>query len=295
MSQKTRGMLFASLSALFFGWSGVITKIIAIGGVGIPSILLFRGIMGACLLFPLLRRTEQPLYIPFWLLKRILFLSVLGTTLTLLLLNMAYTYIPVGSATTIHYLYPVAVTMAESFISRQKPDKLTCIVLLICTLSLVPLFEGFPPGSQAGLLFAGLSVFSWSFQLIYLDRSCLKQVPNFTLAFYQSCTTALVGLLAGVFVPHTWDAALTQMPLFLLVGLMNSVLATVLLRASIQRVGAGIAAVLSVFEPVSAILFGVLLGEAPSLPQLFASALVLSSITVMIWISARKGKGSIAA
>ena len=133
------------------------------------------------------------------------------------------------------------------------------------------------------------------FQHIYLDRSCLKQVPNFTLAFYQSCTTALVGLLAGAFVPHTWDAALTQMPLFLLVGLMNSVLATVLLRASIQRVGAGIAAVLSVFEPVSAILFGVLLVEAPSLPQLFASALVLSSITVMIWISARKGKGSIAA
>lgn len=291
MPQKIKGMLLAALSALFFGWAGVLTKLVTLGGVSIPSILFFRGLLGACLLFLLARGAGQGLRVSFYHLKRISLLALLGTALTLLLLNLSYTYMPVGSATTVHFLYPAAVIVAESFISRQKPAKLTIIILLISTVSIAILFEGFPPGAALGLLFAGLSVFSWSFQLLYLDRSCLRQIPNFTLAFYQSCILMLVGLLAGVFSPHTWAFAIKELPQLAAISLINSVLATVLLRLGIERVGAGITAVLSVFEPVSALLFGMLLlREHLSVLQLAASGVILASITIMIWINARNEK-----
>lgn len=291
MSQKMKGMLYAALSAFFFGWSSVLTKMITVGNVSIPSILLFRGVVGACLLLPLARHGKQSLRLPFFYYPRILYLSAFGTALTLLMLNLSYIYMPVGSATTIHYLYPAVVILLDSFISRQKPDKLTVTVLILCTASIALLFEGFAPGAYVGLLFAGISVFTWSFQLIYLDRSCLRQVPIYALAFYQSCMVALIGLATGIAVPHTWGAALVNMPLILLIGLLNNVLATLFLRAGIERIGAGMAAVLSVFEPISAILFGALmLREKLSFIQLLVSAIVLISITLLVWLNARREK-----
>lgn len=288
MSKRNLGLIYTGLSAIMYGFSAVITKIITIRGVSISTTLFLRGLLGACILFIILKLQHQSLKLSSKCLYKILLLCLLGSTATMLFLNIAYLYLPVGSATTIHYIYPIVITVIDCILKRKRPNKIAVIVLIVCTAGVSLLFESITSHQYIGIVFAACSIFTWSFQMIYLERSNLTKLPPQLLAFYQNLILAVVGLFCGLFTHHTFSTALTALPYIFLASIFNNVLANMLIQRGIARVGASTAAILSVFEPISSILFGVmLLQETLSEKQIAACVLILSVITVMIWYNVK--------
>ena len=67
---------------------------------------------------------------------------------------------------------------------RQKLPGTTIITLAVLTISMGLLLENVTAGAERGLLFAVLSVLTWTFQLLYMERSgILEEEDRQTLTF----------------------------------------------------------------------------------------------------------------
>lgn len=291
MAQRSAGMFFACLSAVLYGVSAVITKQVTLAGCSVPTLLFVRGGLGALVLLATLLVTRRPLKLPWPEAGQVVLLALLGSTATLFFLNQAYRYLSVGSVTTLHYLYPAAVNLAVCLRTRTRPRPSTAAALALCTGGVALLFDACGPEQLPGVLFAALSVASWSFQMLFLAYSGLGRRDPLTLAFWQCCVLCLAGLLGGAAAgSHTFSIVWPEAGRFLLLALFNNVLASVFLQLGIARIGAGLAAILSVFEPLSSLLFGAwLLHEAMGARQWLACGLILAAITGLLLANAGRG------
>lgn len=290
MLNMVAGFMMAVLSAVLFGAAAVVTKMISNQGVAVSSILLFRGLIGGGLLVGVSRlRGNDIRGMEKQMRKKALILSVFGSGATLLMLNKAYLYLPVGSVTTIHYLFPAIVNIIGARMSKKRLSFGTKAVLFICLAGTVLLFDSLTRSQFPGVVYAVLSIATWSFQLLYLEHSGLTACPASAVAVWQCMTVAAMGLICGTVEGHTFAKAVNALPLLFLAALMNNVLANILLQAGVKRIGGGLAAILCIFEPVSSIIFGcLLLGENMTGRQILAVTVILAAIGILIIINGRK-------
>lgn len=278
------GFTLAVLSAVCYGASAVLTKMVSDQGVAVPTILLFRGVIGGMMLAGLCKingrggmRLEKGMG------RKAVVLSVLGSGATLLLLNQAYLYLPVGSVTTIHYLFPAVVNLIGAYLSKKRLKTATKLVLLICMGGTLLLFDSLTRSQLPGIIYAAVSILTWSFQILYLEYSGLVTCPAPAVAARQCAVVAAMGIIYGMIKGHTFEVAVHALPLLLLTTLFNNVLANILFQEGIKRIGGSLSAILCIFEPVSSILLGyILLGEVLSRRQMIAILLILTAIGILI-------------
>lgn len=289
MKNRIIGITCVIASATLYGLCAVLTKNVS-RNVTVAMMSVGRGAMGALLLFLLSILRGKPIHIYGKNLGKVALTGTVGNAATLVLLNLAYGYLPVGTATTIHFMYPAAVCLIGAFFFREKLHISTWITLGICLLSMTLFMDQFQQKQYPGVVFALLSVATWTFQMVYLERSGILKEDKISVGFIFCCVICLSGLLYGGYTDTlAVGPALKALPGITLIALLNNVLAMLLLQLGIQLVGAGITAVLSVFEPVSSILFGwILLDEALSAKQALASVLIIVSMMVMILFSGRQ-------
>ena len=188
-------------------------------------------------------------------------------------------------------MYPALVAVMEAVLFRQKLPGTTIITLAVLTISMGLLFENVTAGAERGLLFAVLSVLTWTFQLLYMERSgILEEEDRQTLTFYICLLMAVVGLIYGALTATLQlRSILTNFGIIALIAFLNNVCATVFL----QYAGAGLCAILSVFEPLGSIVIGaILLHEQLTLRQMLSCVLILGSICFLIVSSARREKAA---
>ena len=178
---------------------------------------------------------------------------------------------------------------------RQKLPGTTIITLAVLTISMGLLLENVTAGAERGLLFAVLSVLTWTFQLLYMERSgILEEEDRQTLTFYICLLMAVVGLIYGALTATLQlRSILTNFGIIALIAFLNNVCATVFLQYGVQYAGAGLCAILSVFEPLGSIVIGaILLHEQLTLRQMLSCVLILGSICFLIVSSARREKAA---
>lgn len=169
------------------------------------------------------------------------------------------------------------------------------ITLAVLTISMGLLLENVTAGAERGLLFAVLSVLTWTFQLLYMERSgILEEEDRQTLTFYICLLMAVVGLIYGALTATLQlRSILTNFGIIALIAFLNNVCATVFLQYGVQYAGAGLCAILSVFEPLGSIVIGaILLHEQLTLRQMLSCVLILGSICFLIVSSARREKAA---
>lgn len=158
------------------------------------------------------------------------------------------------------------------------------------------LLENVTAGAERGLLFAVLSVLTWTFQLLYMERSgILEEEDRQTLTFYICLLMAVVGLIYGALTATLQlRSILTNFGIIALIAFLNNVCATVFLQYGVQYAGAGLCAILSVFEPLGSIVIGAILlhGAADAPPDAFPVVLILGSILLPDVSSARREKAA---
>lgn len=288
------------LSAVVFGFAFTLGPMTYGEGGSNPTTLTFlRNILSLPALFLILRQLKISLHVTRNELISLIILGGIGNALTTLLLFISFSLIDVGIATTIHFIYPVFVTLGCVIFFKEKLGLKKVLSLFIATCGIACFFfgvdtsQGINGGMFFGLVLAVVSGITYAFYIIYLDKSGLKNQPVFKISFYvaliSSITMGIYGTLVGeltltTLTPKAWGISTAF-------SLLCTVVALSLLQIGIKHVGASTAAILTTFEPITSIVCGViLLGESVTTIKIVACTLIMVGV-VMLSLSKEKKNG----
>lgn len=265
------GIVAGIASGAAYGLNPVFAKPLIAKGVCVPDMLLVRYVLAAVIVSAIafLRNPSgrNPMHIK---LKQLPMLILLGTLFALssITLFAAYLSIPSGVAATIVYLYPVFTAIILLFFGTIPSWKtVAAIAAAFVGVALLCL-----PGSSGeirpvGVVLSVGSALAYALYLILIGKS--KSVADLgvqTISIYALIVGALLFLaLSLANGGNTLRYCTTAVDWFNLAGLaiFPTAIAMVGLSVATRRIGATQAALLGVFEPVTSILFGVLLFHEP--------------------------------
>jgi drug/metabolite transporter (DMT)-like permease len=163
-----KGTLFCIIAAVGFGILPTIQNELILHGIPRVSCILYSN---ACMLaggLEICRQKGLRAALPAGEALRLGVIGLMGMGLTPLLLTGAFAYIPVGTATVIHFLYPTVVTVGSAvlFRNRMGPAALAAIALSIAGMACISLPGGAGGGSGTGYLLALASSFTYAFYIM---------------------------------------------------------------------------------------------------------------------------------
>jgi drug/metabolite transporter (DMT)-like permease len=274
------------VSAVAYGVSPILIRMTYDGGATGVSVAFLR-----ILAIPVLLVIARLNHIPLSLTRREAYEVVMscgvGFGITTLLLFGSYAYIPVGMATTLHFIYPIMVSVACVVFFRDKLSLPMVFALVMCTAGVL-LFMGDMAGvSVTGVVMALISGLTYAFFLVYVDKTEIKNMNHFKFSFWLS---VMLTLFFGVYGLLTGTLALDLTPGAWALCTVNSILCAVVavtaLQIGIQLAGATTASILSTLEPITSFALGVLLlGEGFSAVKIIG---VVCVVIAVITVSAKK-------
>lgn len=207
----------------------------------------------------------------------------IGATGTALFLYSSYSYIPVGMATTLHFVYPALITLGLGIFFHQRFTKRNFAALGLTLLGVV--FMGASvelTANLTGMLLALISGVFWAFYIVYMDKSGLNEIPTTVVTFYSSLANIpVLGLFCAVTGALKLYTTAWAWGVIVLVAFLHRILSYALFQIGMRRISAFEAGILSTVEPASALVFGVLiLHEALHPMQLLGLVCIAASIIV---------------
>lgn len=305
--REIKGIVFVIISAVIFGCMPLAAKAIYEEGCSPVSLVVYRYSMALPVLLALALREGLSALPEKKKLKMAdagramrlnpmqigqFFILSLGYCATPLLLFSSYSYISSGSATTIHFSYPVFVILASVLLFKEKATAMKKAAVAFCVLGLVCFYEPGQEGGLEGILLALISGMTYSFYMIFFDRSILKFIRPFKTNFYLSLISAvfafLFALAAGSFVLLSSAEGWLMAVLF---SFMITVVASVLFQIGIASVGAQKSAVLSTFEPITSVILGaVLFHEQVGVKTALGVVFILASVLSITCLDKKEGQ-----
>ncbi|MBI9095407.1 MAG: DMT family transporter [Sphaerochaeta sp.] len=275
------GVALTLLSSSFFGLMGLFNKLAREGGLGLYERITLRFLVAALVLFLVLKVQGKSTALPRHLRLRLCISSSLFFGGTSYLLFLSYTFIPTSLTTTLHFIYPLLVLIIAMALDGYRPSAMqkwgTFLSLAGLYLAVRP--SGGSSADQAlGIALALASALTFCLYVRFLSQKEIRSVDNTLLMLHVLTSAAIVwavptiiALLSSTHSPIVWTKAVGGIAGL---ALLSTVLGCSFFSLGIRAIGSEKASVLSVFEPVTAILAGVIiLGE--SLPQTFTVGAVL--------------------
>ena len=215
--------------------------------------------------------------------KDILIISIFGVALTTVLLYSSYSYIGVGVATTLHFTFPIFVALACRFIFKEKLCKNKIIALITSFIGILFFMEKGSNSNVLGILMALISGVTYAFYIVYLEKKKLININSYKLLFYIALFVSIVMFLGNLFYPYiVIKLSFKAYLLMFIVSILASVFGVLLLKIGISIIGSTSAAIFSLFEPITSLIFGVLLlNENLNLMKIIGSLIIFVSITYL--------------
>ena len=284
------GIFYVFLSAVVFGFTPILANLSYAGGNNGLNMAFLRAVLPLPLLLGLQRVTApgHRATARQWRTGALLGCLQFGCTI---MLYSAYSYIPVGIATTLHFLYPLFVMLYHMIRFREKPGKWKLAGLLLGMAGAVLLVELGEGGlSPFGMALALLSGVVFAAYIIVLQKEADQPLPLYKLMTATSLSGALLCLALGLgmgkltlaLTPQAWIYAIAT-------ALLVSIGGSAVFQAGVRIVGDTDAAVYSLFEPLTSLLFGLLLlGETFTVRKAVSCALILLGLFLTAMADRRK-------
>lgn len=281
---RAKGAMFTVLSAILSGVTPVFAKLIYAEGVNTVTLVFFRNLFAIVPLLLICLWQRCSFRMNGRQAVQLLLSGVFGQTLTLLMLYASYQYIPIATATTLHFMYPIFITLICALVFRERMTWFRLAALGAATLG-VGCFVDIDGGSDmGGMSLALLSALTFAYYMVSVEKSGLNRLHPFVITFYFAIVISVAIFLYGTargelqlsFAPQIYGK-------MLLFSLFTSVAALGLLQLGIRLLGAADAAILCMFEPLTSFIAGVLLlNEELSLLKAAGSVLILGAVLFMI-------------
>ena len=286
LTNKALGLINGIISGISFGLIPLFSIPVIAAGMGNVSILVYRFLFGsmAMLVMLLLRKTDLRIsFSEFW---RIAILSAfyIGTALATL---ECYHYLSSGIATALVYTDPIwCAIIGLMFLGDRFSVKLTssCLLATLGVMMMTGVFTEDGTFSAQGLIWGLASGLSYALYLIFVPRLNLKRIPSLKLTFYVFFVGMLIlatyatlkeGMIETVPDARCWTN-------IILLGVIPTALSNICVTMSLRLIDSTIVAILGAFEPLTAVLVGILiLGDKWSVMSIIGTLLILLAVAML--------------
>lgn len=255
-----KGFSYAALSSSTFGLAPFFTLSLLIAGFSSFEVLAYRwGIASLALaLFGIMLGETFRISRKDWGTVFILSLFRAATSFSLVI---AYQHIASGVASTIHFMYPlaVAVVMMCFFGEKKSFSILFAVVVSLIGAGLLSTgkidFEG--GDTTTGMIAATLSVFFYGGYIVGVRKSRAVQIPSMALTCYVMGLGALFFILGALLTGgirlategHTWLNILG-------LALPATAISNITLVKAIKHIGPTLTSIFGALEPLTAVAIG---------------------------------------
>ena len=146
---RAKGAMFTVLSAILSGVTPAFAKLIYAEGVNTVTLVFFRNLFAIVPLLLICLWQRCSFRMNGRQAVQLLLSGVFGQTLTLLMLYASYQYIPIATATTLHFMYPIFITLICALVFRERMTWFRLAALGAATLG-VGCFVDIDGGSDMG-------------------------------------------------------------------------------------------------------------------------------------------------
>ena len=280
---KNKGYFLTALSGILFGFTPILFSFAIRFGTNTYTNTWFRGIIVLTVSLILSRFRKTTVQFKGSDLS-LLFLSGFCCLFKILLLGSNYSHIGVGMATSLHFLYPVFISILLAIFWKNRMSLQQIIALVLSVIGMAFLAGTGGTGSLAGILLALGSGLTHAIYMILLDRTVLKELPAETVLLYTGIVIS-VSLFAGSFLfPDTLNLNLPLPAYLFMIGYgLCAYAGHAILKKGIAIIGSQPAGLLSLLEPVSSIFFGILfLNETLTVSKSIGIVILLVSILLVL-------------
>ena len=219
-------------------------------------------------------------------------LSILYASTAILLIE-SYDYIPSGIATTIHFLYPLAVTLTMSWLFGEKTTATTYIAVVVSLVGVGLLAWGNHTEGDfhKGVTLSLLTVISYAAYIIGIMRSRASTIDSLVLTFYVLVIGAALFFIyalstTGIEAIHHWS----DWRDLVMLALICTVLSDYTLILAIKRIGSTLTSILGSMEPLTAVIVGVVyFGEHFDSSSVAGLILIIVAVVLVIARADRSG------
>ena len=286
---KITGVTYAVVSSTTFGLIPLFTISLMVVGVSSPTILCYRFLIAAVAMAAIMFFTRRSFRLAADEVAVVALLAVLYASTAILLLE-SYKCIPSGIATTIHFLYPLVVTLTMSWVFKEHISSTIYIAVLLSLVGVALLAWGSHTEGdfRRGVSFALLTVVTYAAYIVGVMRSRASRVDSIVLTFYVLAFGALLFFLyamatSGIEAVHS-GASWRDL---IMLALVCTVLSDYTLILAIKRIGSTRTSILGSMEPLTAVIVGVVyFGERIDTTSVIGLLLVICAVVVVIVQSA---------
>ena len=286
MDKQTLGLINGIISGISFGLIPLFSIPVIAAGMGNVSILVYRFLFGSLAMLGMLLLKKTDLRVSLSELCRIAILSLfyIGTALATL---ECYHYLSSGIATALVYTDPIwCAIIGLIFLGDRFSLKLTssCLFATLGVMMMTGVFTEDGTFSALGLFWGLLSGLSYPLSLIFVPRLRLKRIPSLKLTFYVFFIGMLI--LAAYAILKEGNIEIVTNPTcwtnLILLGLIPTALSNICVTMSLRLVDSTIVAILGAFEPLTAMVIGILiLGDSWSIMSLGGTFLILLAVAML--------------
>lgn len=284
---RVKGILYAALSSSTFGLVPFFTIMLLIVGFSTFELLAYRCGVAAIVMLLVGWLSGNS----FRLTKKefgVVFLLSLFCAITAFSLVIAYQNIASGVASTIHFMYPLAVALAMMFFFKEKKSIWVIVAVMMSLLGAFFLSSGDLSSKNGntflGIMAACVSVFSYAAYIIGVRKTRAVQIHSTVLTCYVMgigtvfyiigalCTSGLHLVTDG----YTWLMILG-------LALPATAISNIALVLAIKHVGPTLTAIFGALEPLTAVIIGVwIFKEAFTEKSVIGIMLIVIAVCIVV-------------
>ena len=285
--ERAKGILYAALSSSTFGLAPLFTLLLLGLGYSSFEVLSYRWGVASLFLGALALLAGRSFRLSWPELRTVFFLSLFRAA-TSLSLVIAYQHIASGVASTIHFMYPLAVALAMMCFFREKGSVWVFAAIGMSIVGAVLLSLGnvdFTRGNTTlGMVSAAVSVVSYGGYIVGVRKSRAVGIDSTVLTCYVMGLGALYfiagGLVTGGIRIETDGTAWLCI---LGVALPATAVSNMTLVQAIKRIGPTLTSVFGALEPLTAVVIGVaVFGEPFTVQGAAGILLIVAAVTIVI-------------
>ena len=284
--ERAKGILYAALSSSTFGLAPLFTLLLLAGGYSPFEALSYRWGVAALFLGALAVFSGRSFRLGRRELLTVFLLSLFRAATSLSLI-IAYQHIASGVASTIHFMYPLAVALAMMCFFREKGSAWVFAAIGMSVVGAVLLSLG---NSALGMVSACVSVFSYGGYIVGVRKSRAVEIDSAVLTCYVMGLGALYFILGGLLTGGvrietdgmTWLCILG-------LALPATALSNMTLVQAIKRIGPTLTSIFGALEPLTAVVIGVAVFGEPFTAQGAAGILlIVAAVSVVVLRTGRR-------
>ena len=290
MKTSFKGISMTAGAGIIFGAFPIFTSLFVMFGGNVDTFNLYGFVLTVLLLAVYIPLSKRSFAVPK---KAVLFIILAGlmNVVTRILLTYSYQYLDVGIATTLHFLYPLFAALLGFLVFREQMPLYKWLAFIVACASVACFATDFQAGGQLiGILLAVGSAVCFALYMLITEKAGLTAIDPVVFVFYVSAVSA-VGCLGMSLAGGTLVAAVPMKALVVLIlcAIANNVVAFALQQQGVKYMGAAMAALFSLFEPVFSCVFGVIfLHQAMGLSAVLGIVIILLCLVAIVVLDNRK-------